>query len=75
MSSVANSAAGTQSGVSSSLGAKIVHIANTGSAQASGGGNVFKGNTTSESYVGCADPVSDEQFGEIIPRVKNAISF
>ena len=75
MSSVATSAAGNQSGVSSSLGAKIVHITNDGQAQASGGGNVFKGKTTSTSYVGCADPVSDEQFGEIIPRVKNAISF
>jgi len=73
LSSVANSALGGQSGVSSNLGAKIVHITNDGRASERGGGNTFSAKTDSTSYVGCSDPVDDEQFGDIIPRVTSAI--
>lgn len=73
LSSVAQSAVGGQAGVSSSLGAKIVHITNDGHASGRGGGMFYASPTNTTSWVGCSDPVDEEQFGDIIPRVTSAI--
>ena len=75
LSPVAASAAGHQSGVGSSLDAKIVHITNDGVAAERGGGMIYGSKTDTTSYVGCSDPVSNEQYGDIIPNLKNAFSF
>ena len=75
LSPVAQSAAGGKSGVGSSLDAKIVHITNDGLAKAHGGGAVYASKTDTTSYVGCSDPVSNEQYGDIVPNLKNAFSF
>jgi hypothetical protein len=75
LSSVAQSAVGGQGGVSSSLGAKIVHITNDGAAAGRGGGAFYSSPTNTTSWVGCSDPVDENQFGDIIPRVTSAIQF